>query len=168
MKQAFEQIVATHGGAVLRVCRASLSPADAEDAWSETFVAALRAYPELPADANVEAWLVTIAHRKVIDLARANARRPVAVPEPPEAAATAVPDDEVWAAVRALPDRQREAVAYHWFAGLPYAEIAAITGSNADAVRRAAADGLKTLRQVYGATPPASKTATKTTTRGRR
>ncbi len=65
---------------------------------------------------------------------------------------------DVWAAVRALPDRQREAVAYHWFAGLPYAEIAAITGSNADAVRRAAADGLKTLRQVYGATPTTKRT----------
>lgn len=152
MKQPFEQIVATHGGAVLRVCRSSLALQDAEDAWSETFVAALRAYPDLPADANVEAWLVTIARRKVVDVARANARRPVAVPEPPEVSASD-PDDEVWAEVRALPEKQREAVAYHWFAGLPYAEIAAITGSNADAVRRAAADGLKTLRRVYGATP---------------
>jgi DNA-directed RNA polymerase specialized sigma24 family protein len=118
-------------------------------------VAALRAYPDLPADANVEAWLVTIAHRKAVDVARANARRPVAVAEPSVAAVSEQPsaEDDVWAEVRALPDRQREAVAYHWFAGLPYAEIAAITGSNADAVRRAAADGLKTLRRAYGATP---------------
>jgi len=153
VKQPFEQVVARHGATVLRVCRASLTSQDAEDAWSETFVAALRAYPELPAGANVEAWLVTIAHRKVIDLARANARRPVAVAATPESPVAPVGDDEVWVAVRELPDRQREAVAYHWFAGLPYAEIAAITGSNADAVRRAAADGLKTLRRVYGATP---------------
>lgn len=152
MKQPFEHIVALHGAAVLRVCRSSLAQQDAEDAWSETFVAALRAYPELPADANVEAWLVTIARRKVIDVARANARRPSSTPELPDGSAHPV-DDDVWAAVRELPDRQREAVAYHWFAGLPYAEIAAITGSNADAVRRAAADGLKTLRRVYGATP---------------
>ena len=154
MKQPFEQVVAIHGAAVLRVCRAVLRLPDAEDAWSETFVAALRAYPDLPADANVEAWLVTIARRKAIDVARANARRPVAVESPePAAVPVAVMDDEVWTAVRELPDRQREAVAYHYFAGLPYAEIAAITGSNADAVRRAAADGLKTLRRVYGATP---------------
>jgi len=155
VKPPFEQIVAAHGAAVLRLCRSSLGLQDAEDAWSETFVAALRAYPDLPADANVEAWLVTIAHRKAIDVARANARRPVAVAEPSVAAVSEQPsaEDDVWAEVRALPDRQREAVAYHWFAGLPYAEIAAITGSNADAVRRAAADGLKTLRRVYGATP---------------
>ncbi len=153
MKRPFDEIVTAHGGAVLRVCRSTLSPQDAEDAWSETFIAALRAYPDLADDANVEAWLVTIARRKAIDVVRANVRRPVSVAEPPEGPATAVPDDEVWTAVRALPDRQREAVAYHWFAGLPYAEIAAITDSNPDAVRRAAADGLKTLRRVYGATP---------------
>lgn len=153
MKQPFEQIVAAHGAAVLRVCRARLGAQDAEDAWSETFIAALRAYPDFPADANVEAWLVTIAHRKAIDVGRANTRRPVAMAEPPAEDSAPAGDDEVWAAVRDLPDRQREAVAYHYFAGLPYAEIATITGSNADAVRRAAADGLKTLRRVYGATP---------------
>jgi methylated-DNA-[protein]-cysteine S-methyltransferase len=52
---------------VLRVCRAVVGPDLAEDAWSETFLAALRAFPSLQADANVEAWLVTIAHRKAID-----------------------------------------------------------------------------------------------------
>ena len=85
-KPPFEAVVARHGATVLRVCRAVLGPADADDAWSETFLAALKAYPRLPADANVEAWLVTIAHRKAIDVTRAAARRavPVAdVPEPP-------------------------------------------------------------------------------------
>ena len=72
----FEQVVTEHGPTVLRVCRAVVGPHDAEDAWSETFLSALRAYPDLPADANVEAWLVTIAHRKAIDVGRAAARRP--------------------------------------------------------------------------------------------
>ncbi len=46
-------------------------------------------------------------------------------------------------------------VAYHYLAGLPYAEIAAIVGGTADAARRAAADGIKNLRRTYleGATP---------------
>ena len=79
--------MAEHGPTVLRVCRAVLGPADADDAWSETFLAALRAYPDLPADANVEAWLVTIAHRKAIDVTRAAARRAVPVADPPETAA---------------------------------------------------------------------------------
>jgi len=50
---------------VLRVCRAVLA-VDADDAWSETFLSAMTAYPALPADANAQAWLVTIAHRKAI------------------------------------------------------------------------------------------------------
>ncbi len=78
MKKPFEQIVTEHGGTVLRVCRAVVGPADADDAWSETFLSALKAYPDLPATANVEAWLVTIAHRKAIDVRRADARRAAA------------------------------------------------------------------------------------------
>lgn len=149
--QPFEQIVTTHGPVVLRVCRAVLGPQDAEDAWSETFLAALNAWPELPEDANVEAWLVTIAHRKAIDVVRAAARRPVPVAGPPEQAAApaALPEDwegDLWAALKALPSRQRQAVAYHYLAGLPYKEIAVIHGGSTDAARRAAADGIKKLR----------------------
>ena len=90
VKQPFERVVAAHGATVLRVCRAVVGPADADDAWSETFLAALRAYPDLPADANVEAWLVTIAHRKAIDVRRADARRAVPVGELPERPAPAM------------------------------------------------------------------------------
>ena len=81
MKQPFEEIVAEHGPTVLRVCRAVLARPDADDAWSETFLAALRAYPDLADGANIEAWLVTIAHHKAIDILRAQRRRatPVAV-----------------------------------------------------------------------------------------
>jgi DNA-directed RNA polymerase specialized sigma24 family protein len=48
-----------------------------------------------------------------------------------------------------LPHKQRLAVAYHHLAGLPYSEIAAITGGTTDAARRAAADGMKRLRALY-------------------
>ena len=68
----------------LRVCRAVLGPVDADDAWSETFLSALKAYPDLPDGANVEAWLVTIAHRKAIDVRRAAARRATPVDAVPE------------------------------------------------------------------------------------
>jgi RNA polymerase sigma factor (sigma-70 family) len=156
VKQPFERIVAEHGPAVLRVCRSVLAPQDAEDAWSETFLSALNAYPGLPEDANIEAWLVTIAYRRSIDVTRANARRPIAMEAPPESAARleSTSEEELWEAVRVLPDKQREAVAHRYFAGLPYKDIAAITGSNTDAVRRAAADGLKTLRRSYTTAEP--------------
>ena len=82
-KQPFEAVVARHGATVLRVCRAVLGAADADDAWSETFLSAMKAYPDLPDSANVEAWLVTIAHRKAIDVTRAAARRPIPVAQTP-------------------------------------------------------------------------------------
>ena len=157
MREPFEKVVARHADTVLRVCRVLLGAHDAEDAWSETFLAALRAYPDLPGTANTEAWLVTIAHRKAIDVLRARKRQPVPVEEVPEAAtAPGVPGDEdadLWQAVAALPDKQRQAVAYHYVAGLPYAEIAVILGGTTDAARRAAADGIRNLRKNYqGAT----------------
>jgi RNA polymerase sigma factor (sigma-70 family) len=157
MKQPFEKVVAQHAGTVLRVCRVLLGVHDAEDAWSETFLAALRAYPELPDTANAEAWLVTIARRKAIDVLRARKRQPAPVEELPETpTALGVPgarDTDLWQAVAALPEKQRQAVAYHYVAGLPYAEIAEILGGTTDAARRAAADGIKNLRKNYqGAT----------------
>jgi RNA polymerase sigma factor (sigma-70 family) len=154
-RQPFEAIVARHGPTVLRVCRAVLGPVEADDAWSETFLAALRAYPELPDDANVEAWLVTIAHRKAIDVTRAEARRatPVAeVPERPSAQRADGRDLDLSAALAALPRKQREALAYHYLAGLPYQQVAVVIGGTTDAARRSAADGIATLRKRYPGT----------------
>jgi RNA polymerase sigma factor (sigma-70 family) len=156
-KEPFEKVVAEHGARVLRVCRVLLGRHDAEDAWSETFLAALRAYPDLPADANVEAWLVTIAHRKAIDVLRSAKRQPIPVDEVPAGNGLAgdAPTDpaadgtELWDAVRTLPDKQRQAIAYRYVADLPYDEIARILGGSTDAARRAAADGLKNLRKNY-------------------
>jgi RNA polymerase sigma factor (sigma-70 family) len=157
MKQPFDRLVEQYGGTVLRVCRVILGVHDAEDAWSETFLAAMRAYPDLPESANTEAWLVTIAHRKALDVLRARKRQPTPVGDVPESpSALGVPgtsDGDLWQAVAALPEKQRQAVAYHFVAGLAYAEIALILGGSTDAARRAAADGIKNLRKNYpGAT----------------
>ena len=46
----------------------------------------------------------------------------------------------------ALPDKQRAAVAYPSVADLPYAEVAALIGGSEAAARRAAADGIASLR----------------------
>ena len=45
--------------------------------------------------------------------------------------------------------KQRQAVAYHHVAGLPYAEVAALVGGSTDAARRAAHDGIRALRRRY-------------------
>jgi RNA polymerase sigma factor (sigma-70 family) len=146
----FEEIVAEHGALVMRVCRALVGPADAADAWSETFLSALQAYPRLRAGSNIRGWLVTIAHRKAIDQLRGAARKRdtagelpgLAAPEPAPA-----DDGELRAALDALPPKQRGAVIYRYLAELPYAEVGKLLGSNATAARRSAADGIASLRK---------------------
>ena len=154
----FDRLVRMHGPVVLRVCRAVLgSSADADDAWQETFLAALRAYPDLDPQTNLQAWLVTVAHRKAVDVVRSRRRVvPTAdVPEvlDPSAAvdpAAAAEAGHVRAAVAALPERQRWAVALHHLGGLTYAEVAALVGGSEDAARRAGADGIAALRRTGG------------------
>jgi RNA polymerase sigma factor (sigma-70 family) len=152
-RRPFEAIVAEHGPTVLRVCRAVLGPAAAEDAWSETFLSAMQAYPDLRPDSNVEAWLVTIAHRKAVDQLRAEARRAVPTDDLPERpSGNGVPggwESDLWAALQDLPVKQRATVAYHYLAGLPYADVAAVLGGTPEAARRAAADGIAALRRSY-------------------
>jgi RNA polymerase sigma factor (sigma-70 family) len=151
-KPPFDSIVTTHGSTIVRVCRAVLGPADADDAWSETFLSAMKAYPDLPTDANVEAWLVTIAHRKAIDITRSRARRATPIDEPPETRPASGADHrdlDLVEALARLPAKQKHAVAYHYLAGLPYADVAAVLGGTEAAARRAAADGIATLRRTY-------------------
>ncbi|HVB50700.1 MAG TPA: RNA polymerase sigma factor [Acidimicrobiales bacterium] len=153
MKRPFESVIREHGPTVLRVCRVVLGLHDAEDAWSETFLSAMRAYPDLAGDANIEAWLVTIAHRKALDVVRSQRHHVVVVDELPERAATIAVSlgahQELWDAVKGLSMKQRQAVAYHYVAGLPYRDVAEILGGTTDAARRAAADGIKSLRTTY-------------------
>ena len=126
----FEELVTEHGPVVMRVCRALLGPADADDAWSETFLSAMRAYPRLRPDSNIRGWLVTIAHNKAIDHVRAVANRPWPTGEPKEVPTidrAPVDDalgDELRAALDALSFKQRGAVVYRyrWDDGLPGSE----------------------------------------------
>ncbi len=153
----FDHVVTEHGPVVLRVCRALLPLHDAEDAAGDAFLAALEAYPRLRAESDIKAWLVTIAHRKALDILRRRARHamPVSdVPERPDGGEPVVADDQLWQSLRELPDKQRHAVAYHYIADLAYAEVATIMGTTEAAARRSAADGIRALRRDYPFTTP--------------
>jgi len=144
----FDRAIDEHGALVLRVLTRIVGGHDAEDCWQETFLAALRAYPDLTPGSNVRGWLLTIAHRKAIDRLRARARSPVTdavgatTVEPPDAV-----DDALWTAVRALPPKQRHAITYRYVADLPYRSIAALLGGSEAAARQNVRDGLRSLRQ---------------------
>lgn len=145
----FQQVLDAHRGVVWRVCVAAAGRDEAEDAFQETWLSALRAYPRLDHGANVRAWLITIAQRKAIDVHRARRRRPLPVgdelPERP-APPGSEPDDELWAAVRALPPGQRAAVTLRYAGDLRPREVAQALGISDEAARRRIADGLETLR----------------------
>ena len=88
------------------------------------------------------------------------------LPEPSLGAASAaepaLPDEQLWVAVRDLPSKQRHAVAYHYVADLAHADVAAIMATSEAAARRNAADGIRALRRRYlaasGPVPQSSRT----------
>lgn len=168
--EPFETLIEAHGAHVWRVCRALTGPDDADDAWQETFLAALRAYPHA-APTYPRAWLASIAHHKCMDIHRRRARDPVPVdptplepgahplhgtgrgsghgPERSETGADGAPGplSGLWSMVATLAPKQRQVIAYRYFGGLPYQDIAEILGGTAQAARRAGSDGLANLRK---------------------
>jgi RNA polymerase sigma factor (sigma-70 family) len=146
----FQELLETHQRDVLGFLIASVGPSDAEDCFQETFLAALRAYPKLEDDRNLRGWLLTIAHNKAIDHHRANGRKPIPVGEVPEVPGPdgmPEPDERLWAAVGALPPKQRAAVALRYGSDLPHSEIAGALGCSPAAARRSLQEGLKRLRK---------------------
>jgi RNA polymerase sigma factor (sigma-70 family) len=147
----FQALLDAHRADVYRFLVALVGPQEAEDCFQETFLAALRAYPDLRDARNLRAWLLTIAHRKAMDSHRARARRPEPVEAVPDRAAASrgEHDPALWEAVRALPPKQQAAVVARYVNDLPYREIARVVGGNEEAARRNAADGVKKLREAW-------------------
>jgi RNA polymerase sigma factor (sigma-70 family) len=146
----FETLIDDHARELHRFLVGCVGPTEAEDCLQETFMSALRAYPRLRHGENLRAWLYTIAQRKATDAIRRAARRPVreldgvepaAIP-PPEP-----PDDGLWRLVRALPAKQRSAVAQRFVLDLGYAEIATRMGTSEAAARQNVSAGLRRLRR---------------------
>jgi RNA polymerase sigma factor (sigma-70 family) len=149
----FQRFLDTHRDAVWRYLVRMVGAVDADDCFQETFIAALRAYPRVRPDSNLRAWVLTIAHRKALDAHRSRARRAVPVEDTEAIDGGAAPDlamqdEQVWSAVRELPQRQRSAVALRFLADLPHRDIAAAMGCSEEAARRSLHEGLKTLREV--------------------
>lgn len=148
----FQRFLDTHREEVWRLLRASVGPDSADDCFQETFIAALRAYPRLRPDSDLRAWVLTIAHRKALDVHRARGRAPLPLAEPDAVnghcpAAASEPDEGLWRAVRGLPERQRSAVVLRCLADLPHRDIAAALGCSEQAARRSLHEGLTKLRE---------------------
>jgi RNA polymerase sigma factor (sigma-70 family) len=147
----FQRLVDDHGEDVFRFLVAMAGAQDADDCWQETYLAALRAYPDVRPASNMRAWLFTIAHNKAMDIHRARARHAVPVGAVPERGQDAAepPVPELWEAVDGLPGKQREAVLRRYVADLPYADIAEAMDTSPDAARRNVFEGIRKLREVW-------------------
>jgi RNA polymerase sigma factor (sigma-70 family) len=154
----FQSLLDEHGSDVLGFLVATVGPHDAEDAFQETFIAALRAYPRLEHARNLRSWLLTIAHRKAIDHHRARGRRAVPAGDAQEVAGgkpssnsrpeeiVAGGEPELWTAVSALPPKQRSAVVLRFATDMSYPGIAQALDCSEDAARRNVHEGLEKLR----------------------
>jgi RNA polymerase sigma factor (sigma-70 family) len=147
----FQQLLDDHGRDVYRFLISMVGRDDADDAYQETWIAALRAYPKLTHGSNLRAWVLTIAHRKAIDRIRARRRDGIPVEDVPEQPVepTGVTDEALWDLVRGLPDKQRTAIGLRFVADAAYAEISAAMGTTEEAARRNVHEGLKRLRLEY-------------------
>ena len=141
----FERFYAEHCNEVYGYLARLLGRDTAEDAFQETFLRALDAYPRLEHGRHLRAWAFTIATRVALDERRR--RRPVSgFPEP----ATA-DEQPAYAQLEDLagdlPPTERAAVVLRYGYDLPYADIAVALGSTEAAARQAASSGVRRLRR---------------------
>ena len=147
-------------------------PEKAEDVTSETFEAVCRNLGSYRAGTDFEAWLFTIAHRRVADHFRRRYRRqevaldeavaggegrarPGAVPVvagPEEALLAAERRAEVAGAFRQLRPDQQEVLALRVLGGLSAAQVGEVLGKSEGAVRVAQHRALQSLRTAMGVT----------------
>ena len=149
----FQVFLDAHREDVYRFLVASVGRDEVDDCFQETFLSALRAYPQVRENSNLRGWILTIAHRKAIDAHRSRKRRPTpvdALPEtasaPPSSERPAERETSLWRAVRELPGKQRAAVVHRFVNDLAYVDIGQMTGSSEEAARRNVHEGLKKLR----------------------
>jgi RNA polymerase sigma factor (sigma-70 family) len=131
----------------------------AEDAVQEAFLSAWRnADRFIPERAKASTWLLTFVHRRAVDLVRREDRRRVEpLPESSEPALGGSTEEDVWlrferervqAALRRLPDQQREALELAYYGGFSQSELAERLGQPVGTIKSRMFAGLARLREL--------------------
>ncbi|HKN93590.1 MAG TPA: sigma-70 family RNA polymerase sigma factor [Thermoleophilaceae bacterium] len=162
---AFEAIVQRYRGPLLGYCSRLLPASRAEDAVQQTFLKAYQAMMSGDAELNLRPWLYRIAHNASLNLLRQNGwsheeldENMDGVQRPDQALELRERLGATVAAVKALPERQRNAVLLREIDGLSYEEIAAALGVGDGAVRQLLHRARATLRSGLTALTPAGLT----------
>jgi RNA polymerase sigma factor (sigma-70 family) len=133
----------------------------AEDAVQEAFLAAWRnADRFMPQRAKASTWLLTFVHRRAVDLVRREDRRRTdPLPETLEPTPSESAEEDAWlrferervqAALRQLPDQQREALELAYYGGFSQSELAERLGQPVGTIKSRMFSGLARLRELLG------------------
>lgn len=136
----------------------------AEDAVQEGFLTAWRnADRFMPERAKASTWLLTFVHRRAVDLVRREDRRRAdLLPADAELSSTGSAEDDAWlrferervqAALKQLPDQQREALELAYYGGFSQSELAERLGQPVGTIKSRMFAGLGRLRELL-ADPP--------------
>jgi RNA polymerase sigma factor (sigma-70 family) len=140
----------------------------AEDAVQEGFLAAWRnADRFMPERAKASTWVLTLVHRRAVDLVRREERRRAEpLPRTSESAPGGSAEEDAWlrferervqAALRQLPDQQREALELAYYGGFSQSELAERLGQPIGTIKSRMFAGLARLRELL-AEPNGEKT----------
>ncbi len=141
----FEAFYVEHRDGVFGFLVRRLGRDQAEDAFQETFLRALRSYGSLTHASNLRAWVFTIAARVAVDEYRR--RKPVASNGDPSFEERRPAYAELEHLADGLPPKERAAVVLRYGYDLEYADIAFALGSSEEAARQAASSGVRRLRR---------------------
>lgn len=168
--EGFEDFYARYRTQILGYCTRRLSPADAADACSETFLTAWRRRDDLPPTPEALPYLYGIAARVVSNQRRSLRRRLrldsklLALGGPPEEDPSTVVvrkerDFQVQAAVRRLRPKDREIVMLYAWEELPRETIASLMGMSKSAVDQRIHRAYQRLARVLEPTRAPTKSA---------
>ncbi len=155
LAELYDRVGGTAYGLAYRVLR---DEALAEDAVQEAFLALWRgAGSFIPERAKASTWILTLVHRRAVDLVRREQRRraePIeGAPEPAvgsaeEAAWLRLDRERVQAALAQLPDQQREAIELAYYGGYTQSELAERLGQPLGTIKSRMFTGLTRLREL--------------------
>jgi RNA polymerase sigma factor (sigma-70 family) len=157
---ALAELYDRYGRAAYRLAlRVLRDDALAEDAVQEAFLAVWRGAARfIPERAKASTWIMTLVHRRAVDLVRREERRR-ADPLPELELESGEPSaaDAVWlrlerervqAALRQLPDQQREAIELAYYGGFTQSELAERLGVPLGTIKSRMFTGLSRLREL--------------------
>jgi RNA polymerase sigma-70 factor, ECF subfamily len=166
-ESAFTDLVGRHEDRIFSMAlRMTGDRADALDATQDTFILAFRQAHRFRGESAFGTWLYRIGINACRDLLRKKRRQPTPEEEVPEGNRTSIGTTsveeqvatrlEVKEALAALSHDYREAVAMHDLGGIPYEEIAQLTGVSVGTVKSRISRGRRRLAELLeqpGRTP---------------